>query len=92
MRESVSARVFDPLWLLTRQWQVGEFQGEDAGMPVLARVRAHERDALALPPRRAARRTRQTQAPRYDPHAMPLEAMVERRPHAARERTTTRAC
>ena len=40
MRASLSARVFDPLWLLTRQWQVGEFQGEDAGMPVLARVRA----------------------------------------------------
>jgi hypothetical protein len=26
-----AARVHDPLWLLARQWQVGEFQGEDAG-------------------------------------------------------------
>ena len=40
MRASLSARVFDPLWLMARQWQVGEFQGEDAGMPVLARVRS----------------------------------------------------
>ena len=40
MRTTLSARVFDPLWLLARQWQVGEFQGEDVGTPVLARVRA----------------------------------------------------
>src|SRR6476646_4824016 len=40
MRVSLSARVFDPLWLLTRQWQVGEYQAEDAGTPVGARVRA----------------------------------------------------
>ena len=37
---SSSARVFDPLWMLTRQWQMGEFQAEDAGTPVQARVRA----------------------------------------------------
>ena len=40
MGTSSGARVFDPLWLLTRQWQTGEFQGEDAGSPVKARVRA----------------------------------------------------
>lgn len=32
------AQVRDPLWLLTRQWQVGEFRGEDAGSPVSAAV------------------------------------------------------
>lgn len=30
---NLSAELRDPLWLLTRQWQVGEFQGEDAGSP-----------------------------------------------------------
>ena len=40
MRHQLSARVFDPLWMLTRQWQMGEFQAEDAGTPVQARVRA----------------------------------------------------
>jgi hypothetical protein len=25
--------VRDPLWLLTRQWQFGEFEGADAGTP-----------------------------------------------------------
>ncbi len=78
MGRSVSARVFDPLWLLARQWQLGEFQGEDAGTPVEARVRStsallsrcHLGDLPA---------NTNTQAPRYDPLQMPLEVMVERR-------------
>ena len=32
------AEVHDPLWLLARQWQLGEFQGEDAGSPVDVRL------------------------------------------------------
>jgi hypothetical protein len=38
MTEGLEARVADPLWLLTRQWQVGEFHGEDAAQPAAARV------------------------------------------------------
>ena len=30
MTEGLSARLADPLWALARQWQVGEFHGEDA--------------------------------------------------------------
>ena len=79
MRGSLGARVLDPLWLMARQWQVGEFQGEDAGMPVLARVRAQTAMLSrchigALPP------DTMTQAPAYDPQRMPLEVMVERQP------------
>jgi hypothetical protein len=33
---SLQAQVRDPLWLLTRQWQVGEFNGGDGGSPVQA--------------------------------------------------------
>ncbi len=29
----LQARVRDPLWLLTRQWQLGEFRGVDSGSP-----------------------------------------------------------
>lgn len=36
----LEARVHDPLWLLARQWQVGEFEGRDAGSPVLAGVQS----------------------------------------------------
>ena len=30
----LEARTADPLWMLTRQWQLGEFQAEDAGSPI----------------------------------------------------------
>lgn len=35
---SLKAEIRDPLWMLTRQWQFGEFQGEDAGSPVTAQI------------------------------------------------------
>ncbi len=34
----LEARVHDPLWLLVRQWQLGEFAGEDAGRPVSVHI------------------------------------------------------
>jgi hypothetical protein len=34
--ESLAARVRDPLWLLARQWQVGEFAAADCGSPIYA--------------------------------------------------------
>ena len=40
---SVQGRIHDPFWLLARQWQVGEFQGEDSGTPIMARLRADVR-------------------------------------------------
>ncbi|GAA1663708.1 hypothetical protein GCM10009745_01690 [Kribbella yunnanensis] len=33
---ALRAEVRDPLWMLTRQWQLGEFLGSDAGTPVTA--------------------------------------------------------
>lgn len=35
---SIQAQIHDPLWMLTRQWQLGEFQGDDAGSPVNATI------------------------------------------------------
>jgi hypothetical protein len=74
---SSRARVFDPLWMLTRQWQMGEFQAEDAGSPVQARVRASNgklsRCQIGAIP------TSAVQAPAYDPAVTPLETIVERR-------------
>src|SRR5947208_8380617 len=37
-RPGIEARVHDPLWFLCRQWQLGEFEGEDAGSPLTVRV------------------------------------------------------
>jgi hypothetical protein len=74
---SSRARVFDPLWMLARQWQMGEFQAEDAGSPVQVRVRATNSKLSrcqvgAIP-------SGSVQAPAYDPARTPLEALVERR-------------
>jgi hypothetical protein len=36
--ESLAARIHDPMFLLARQWQFGEFAGEDAGSAVFATI------------------------------------------------------
>ncbi len=38
MERSLQAQVRDPLWFLARQWQVGEFLGDDAGSPIVATI------------------------------------------------------
>jgi len=43
---ALRAEVHDPAWMLCRQWQVGEFEGEDAGSPVTADL-DYERDRLS---------------------------------------------
>lgn len=83
---TLSARILDPLWLLTRQWQVGEFQAEDAGTPVVARVRATHAEFSRvhlgeIPP------NTMVQADPYQPAAAPLETILERRPMRATETT-----
>ncbi|MGJ7510126.1 hypothetical protein [Variovorax sp. GT1P44] len=78
MSTGPGARVFDPLWFLARQWQVGEFQAEDTGSPVMARVRATSA-MLSRCHLGALKHDTQVQAPAYDPMAVPLEVQVERR-------------
>ena len=70
-RRVAAGRIHDPLWLLARQWQVGEFTGDDGGSPVQARARIDNR---ALGWYAANGGT----AAAYDPVAEPLEARVER--------------
>lgn len=43
LADALEARLADPLWLLGRQWQTGEFQGVDGGTPVNARARLRVR-------------------------------------------------
>ncbi len=35
---TLAARVRDPAWLLARQWQLGEYAGEDAGSPAYMQI------------------------------------------------------
>ncbi|MCW5580510.1 MAG: hypothetical protein KIS72_04140 [Luteimonas sp.] len=83
MTEAVRARVYDPLWMLARQWQTAEFQGEDGGTPVLARWRGDSTPITRYHAGAIAPDT-QVDASRYDARRMPLEALVERQPFAHR--------
>ena len=73
------AEIADPLWLLARQRQFGEFRGEDAGSPVQARLEANSarlsRYHAGTPGSDAAQR-----AVDYDDASLPLEALAEREP------------
>lgn len=35
---ALKAEIRDPLWMLTRQWQLGEFKGDDAGSPIFTQI------------------------------------------------------
>jgi hypothetical protein len=81
IRVGLRAQLYDPLWLLGRQWQIGEFKGEDAGSPVISRVEA---DAFALTrylPQPLGPSGRATGQP-LDSRTTPLETIVEREPVA----------
>src|SRR5438874_1996873 len=67
---ALRAEVRDALWFLTRQWQFGEFRGEDAGSPIDVRtaVRVDPLQHYAV---------RGQGAIAYDP-SLPLETHVER--------------
>jgi hypothetical protein len=69
---ALRAEVRDALWLLTRQWQMGEFRGDDAGSPILTRVR------LETTPLRKYQAADGPVEPFDD--GVPLEARVERMP------------
>ncbi|MFN8499166.1 MAG: hypothetical protein U0641_15055 [Anaerolineae bacterium] len=77
MDTSLQARVYDPLWLLARQWQLGEFQGEDNGSPIMARWRGEAAPLTRYHAGAIAPNTRVDAAP-YDAAQSPLETLVER--------------
>lgn len=71
IEEGLAARVHDPLWLLARQWQFGEFRHENAASPAWVDIDtgSHRLDQW-----------RPGNAPDwspYDPATTPLERLVE---------------
>lgn len=70
IEESLRAEIRDPLWMLSRQWQLGEFQGEDAGMAASVRLayRKHAPDSIQYPGGGAIA---------YDSEQYPPEAKIE---------------
>ena len=69
---ALKAEVRDALWMLSRQWQMGEFKGDDAGSPVLAKMRL---DTTQLNKYQADNNPVQAM-----PGDLPLEAQVEQKP------------
>jgi hypothetical protein len=68
---ALRAEVRDPLWMLTKQWQMGEFRGSDTGSPVFAKLQI---DTTRLTKYRPA-----DQAAEPFKYTVPLEAKVEQR-------------
>ncbi len=71
----LQARIHDPLWLLGRQWQLGEFNAEDAGSPVKAQMNASLSQVSRYHVGRLEDDTQMGKI--YDP-VLPLETLVER--------------
>lgn len=72
MQRSLQAQVRDPLWFLARQWQVGEFLGDDAGSPVQATLDVEQRSITTYRPGPDDSKTTA-----IDPK-LPIETHVER--------------
>jgi hypothetical protein len=64
-----AAELADPMWLLGRQWQMGEHQGEDASSPVTVELTTRRTPIAPL-----------TDQPEFDPCTTPAEAILESEP------------
>jgi len=71
-QRALQAEVRDALWMLTKQWQMGEFRGSDAGSPVFAKTLLATTRLTKYKPASGA-------AQLFDP-SIPIETKVERRP------------
>lgn len=72
--ESVlKAKIHDPLWMLGRQWQMGEFKGNDTGSGILARVQ--------MDYARISQQATLNGSPSTYSGKLPLEPLVERITH-----------
>ena len=69
---ALRAEVRDPLWMLCRQWQIGEFRGDDAASPIFAKIHLDTTRLRKYQPSNGA-------VEAFDDNT-PLEAHVERMP------------
>jgi len=78
MTDALRAPIRDPLWLLSRQWQVSEFQGEDAGSPVQVDIDIAEDRLTRVYLQGGGRGAPGQPAGPFDYGGGPLESIVER--------------
>src|SRR5688500_16505325 len=70
--EALRCEIHDPLWLLARQWQMGEFKAEDAGMAAFSHMITVSTPIQRFLPAGA------TEASAYSLEEQPLNAKVEK--------------
>ena len=75
---ALEARIADPLWLLARQRQMGEFLGEDGGSPIKVQLRAESARISRFHPGAPPSTGADAGAIDYDDQSLPLEVLVER--------------
>ena len=49
LTQALGMKVYDPLWMLSRQWQMGEFRGNNAGTAVSVRCQVRQEDCSSDP-------------------------------------------
>src|SRR4051812_14176396 len=69
---ALRAELRDALWMVSRQWQMGEYSGDDAGSPVFAKVHIETTELTKF-------QAGPDPATPFD-RSVPLEATVEQRP------------
>jgi len=77
LQDGLQARIHDPLWMLGRQWQFGEFNGADAGSPAAAQVIV---DQAAVTHYQPGPRSGPHPARPYATDTLALETLVEAEP------------
>lgn len=80
---ALKAEVRDALWFVSRQWQMGEFEGDDAGSPIFAK--------LHMATTRLTKYQADGHPAQFFTGEDALEAQVERRPIAFFQRDQTLA-
>jgi hypothetical protein len=75
--KSVRAEIHDALWMLTRQWQMGEFDAEDTGTPVKTKILVEQQMMTHIDT------GDKNVFPLDQPFPVPLEMMVEKESRTA---------
>ena len=76
--EWLATRIHDAAWMLGRQWQAGEFIGEDCGTPLSVQVTVRSRPIVGFQPGRPDQNMARTKIPQGGV----IEPEVEREPWA----------
>ena len=76
MRAGLAARIRDPLWMISRQWQIGEFRGHDGGSAVNSLLKRESTYLNCFHPGPLKEEEGMSGTP-YNPLSTPLEVLAE---------------